>query len=168
MKVDLSRLHLDLAKRSTCSKSAVPSKQIKSFLLLKSKVASYLAKCTIVARRNGIVVWKIHVFALSEKGPVDCFKGHPTLKRGVAIKNGLLSHTQTPCKNNWAMCPKTICNLYTHNASESSSHVFYHWTVFFFALCERSGLAVEAPLYNFKTSRDTATKITQNKIFSNV
>ena len=100
MKVDLSRLHLDLAKRSTCSKSAVPSKQIKSFPLLKSKVASYLAKCTIVARRNGIVVWKIHVFALSEKGPVDCFKGHPTLKRGVAIKNGLLSHTQTPCKNN--------------------------------------------------------------------
>ena len=82
-----------LAKRSTCSKSIVPSKQIKSFLLLKSKVASYLAKCTIVACRNGIVVWKIHVFALSEKGPVDCFKGHPTLKRGIAIKNGLLSHT---------------------------------------------------------------------------
>ena len=39
---------------------------------------------------------------------------------------------------------------------------------FFFAPCERGGLAVEAPLYNFKTSRDTATKITQNKIFSNV
>ena len=39
---------------------------------------------------------------------------------------------------------------------------------FFFAPCERGGLAVEAPLYNFKTSRDTATKTTQNKIFSNV
>ena len=39
---------------------------------------------------------------------------------------------------------------------------------FFFSPCERGGLAVEAPLYNFKTSRDTATKITQNKIFSNV
>ena len=93
MKVDLSRLRPDLVKRSTCRKSTVPSKKIKTFLLLKSKVASYLAKCTIVVRRNGIVVWKIHVFALSEKGPVDCFKGHPTLKRGIAIKNGLLSHT---------------------------------------------------------------------------
>ena len=82
-----------LAERWTCSKSTVSSKKTKSFLLLKSKVASYLAKCTIVACRNGIVVWKIHVFALSEKGPVDCFKGHPTLKRGIAIKNGLLSHT---------------------------------------------------------------------------
>ena len=58
-----------------------------------SRLASYLAKCTIVVRRNGIVVWKIHVIALSENGPVDCFKGHPTLKRGTAIKNGLLSHT---------------------------------------------------------------------------
>ena len=86
MKVVLSRLRPDLAKKSTCSKSTVPSKQIKSFLLLKSKAASYLAKCTIVARRNGIVVWKIHVFALSEKGPVDCLKGHQTLKRGIAIK----------------------------------------------------------------------------------
>ena len=57
-----------------------------------SRLASYLAKCTIVVRRNGIVFWKIHVIALSEKGPVDCFKGHP-LKRGTAIKNGLLSHT---------------------------------------------------------------------------
>ena len=38
----------------------------------------------------------------------------------------------------------------------------------FFAPCERGGLALEAPLYNFKTSNDTATKITQNKIFSNV
>ena len=81
------------SKRSTCSKSTVPSKQVKSFLLLKSKLASYLAKCTILACRKGIVVWKIHVFTLIEKGPVDCFKGHPTLKRGIAIKNGLLSHT---------------------------------------------------------------------------
>ena len=39
---------------------------------------------------------------------------------------------------------------------------------FFLAPCDQSGLALEAPLYNFKTSRDTATKITQNKIFSNV
>ena len=91
--LSLGRLLRVLAERWTCSKSTVSSKKIKSFLLLKSKVASYLAKCTIVACRNGIVVWKIHVFALSEKGPVDCFKGHPTLKRGIAIKNGLLSHT---------------------------------------------------------------------------
>ena len=91
--LSLSRPLRGLAERWTCSKSTVPSKKIKSFLLLKSKVASYLAKCTIVACRNGIVVWKIHVFALSEKGPLDCFKGHPTLKRGIAIKNGLLSHT---------------------------------------------------------------------------
>ena len=41
-------------------------------------------------------------------------------------------------------------------------------TVSFFAPCEQGGLALEAPLYNFKTSNDTATKITQNKIFSNV
>ena len=91
--LSLGRALRGLAERWTCSKSTVPSKKIKSFLLLKSKVASYLAKCTIVACRNGIVVWKIHVFALSEKGPVDCFKGHPTLKRGIAMKNGLLSHT---------------------------------------------------------------------------
>ena len=91
--LSLGRPLRGLAERWTCSKSTVPSKKIKSFLLLKCKVASYLAKCTIVTCRNGIVVWKIHVFALSEKGPVDCFKGHPTLKRGIAIKNGLLSHT---------------------------------------------------------------------------
>ena len=91
--LSLGRPLVGLAKRWTCSKSTVPSKQIKSYLLLKSKVASYLAKCTIVACRNGIVVWKIHVFALSEKGSVDCFKGHPTLKREIAIKIGLLSHT---------------------------------------------------------------------------
>ena len=91
--LSLGRPIRGLAERWTCSRPTVPSKKIKSFLLLKSKVASYLAKCTIVACRNGIVVWKIHVFALSEKGPVDCFKGHPTLKRGIAIKNGLLSHT---------------------------------------------------------------------------
>ena len=91
--LSLGRPLCGLPERWTCSKSTVPSKKIQSFLLLKSKVASYLAKCTIVAWRNGIVVWKIHVFALSEKGPVDCFKGHPTLKRVIAIKNGLLSHT---------------------------------------------------------------------------
>ena len=93
--LSLGRLLRGLAERWTCSRSTVPSKKIKSFLLLKSNVASYLTKCTIVACRNGIVVWKIHVFALSEKGPVYFFKGHPTLKRGIAIKNGLLSHTAT-------------------------------------------------------------------------
>ena len=41
-------------------------------------------------------------------------------------------------------------------------------TVSFFAPCEQRGLALEAPLYNFKTSNDTATKITQNKKISNV
>ena len=41
-------------------------------------------------------------------------------------------------------------------------------TVSFFAPYEQGGLALEAPLYNFKTSNETATKITQNKIFSNV
>ena len=91
--LSLGRPLRGLAERWTCSKSTVPSKNIKSFLLLKSKVASYLAKCTIVACRNGIVVWKIHVFALSEKRPVYFFKDHPTLKRGIAIINGLLSHT---------------------------------------------------------------------------
>ena len=77
--LSLGRPLRGLAERWTCSKSTVPTKKIKSFLLLKSKVASYLAKCTIVARRNGIVVWKIHVFALSEKGPVAVSYTHLTL-----------------------------------------------------------------------------------------
>ena len=65
---------------------------------------------------------------------------------------------------------KTICNLYPQCLRELISRILSLtlFRPFFFAPCERGGLALEAPLYNFKTSRDTATKITQNKIFSNV
>ena len=65
------------------------------------------------------------------------------------------------------MCPKTICNLYPQCLRELISRIL-SLNRFSFAPCDRDGLALEAPLYNFKTSRDTATKITQNKIFSNV
>ena len=42
---------------------------------------SYLTKCTIGVRRNRVVVWKMHLFALGKKGPVDCIKDHPILKK---------------------------------------------------------------------------------------
>ena len=41
----------------------------------------YLTKRTVVVCRNRAVVWKIHLFALGKKGPVDCFKDHPILKK---------------------------------------------------------------------------------------
>ena len=66
------------------------------------------------------------------------------------------------------MCPKTICNLYPQCLRELISRILSLNRFFFLAPCDQGGLALEAPLYNFKTSRDTATKITQNKIFSNV
>ena len=74
MKVDLSRLRPDLVKRSTCRKSTVPSKKIKTFLLLKSKVASYLAKCSIVVRRNGIVVLENPRDSSQRKGACGLFQ----------------------------------------------------------------------------------------------
>ena len=52
------------------------------------------------------------MFALSEKGPVYFFKGHPTLKRGIAIKLDcyLIPKSRVeiikPCSR------KTICKLY--------------------------------------------------------
>ena len=65
---------------------------------------------------------------------------------------------------------KTICNLYPQCLRELISRILSLtlFRAFFFAPCERGGLAFEATLYNFKTSNDTATKITQNKIISNV
>ena len=66
------------------------------------------------------------------------------------------------------MCPKTICNLYPQCLRELISRILSLNRFFFLAPCDQGGLALEAPLYNFKTYRDTATKITQNKIFSNV
>ena len=65
------------------------------------------------------------------------------------------------------MCPKTICNLYPQCLRELISRIL-SLNCFFLVPGDRGGLVLEAPLYNFQTSRDTATKITQNKIFSNV
>ena len=66
---------------------------------------------------------------------------------------------------------KTICNFVsTMLARAHFTYIIIDpiQSVFFFAPCERGGLAFEALLYNFKTSNDTATKITQNKKISNV
>lgn len=40
---------------------------------------TYLTKCTIVVHRNGTVVWKINLSALSQERAMDSFESHPAL-----------------------------------------------------------------------------------------